>query len=92
MSDFLCGAFGIEQTSNHLPERPEGDSCIVITPRTSNGNARSGYARSQGRRADEADMNYRGYRNNNTYQSAGKTLLRYDKTMLDFTISLKYVQ
>ncbi|XP_028405303.1 protein maelstrom homolog [Dendronephthya gigantea] len=69
MSDFLCGAFGIEQTSNHLPERPEGDCCVVLTPRTSNGNARAGNARSRGRRVDEADMNYRDYRNNNTYQS-----------------------
>ena len=69
LSDFLCGAFGIEQTSNHLPERPDGDSCTVITPRIANSNSRPSSARSQARKEDEANMDYRGYRNNNNYQS-----------------------
>ncbi|CAB3993951.1 Hypothetical predicted protein [Paramuricea clavata] len=72
LSDFLCGAFGIEQTSNHLPERPDGDSCTVITPRTANSNSRPSSARSQARKDDEANMDYRGYRNNNNYQSGGR--------------------
>lgn len=33
LSDFLCAAFGIEMTSNHLPERPDGESCTVVTPK-----------------------------------------------------------
>ena len=66
LSDFLCGAFGIEQTSNHLPERPDGDSCTVITPAS---NSRANSARSQTRNEDKGQMDYRAYRDNNNYQS-----------------------
>ena len=68
LSDFLCDAFGIERTSNHLPERPDVDSCTVITPRIGKSNSETTGGRSQGRKENDADMHYHGHRNNNTYQ------------------------
>ena len=68
LSDFLCDAFGIERTSSHLPERPDVDSCTVITPRIGKSNSEPSGGRSQGRKQNDTDMDYRGNRNNNPYQ------------------------
>lgn len=57
MSDVLCRAFDIELTSKHVPERPDGDTCVVITPWMSTGR----YSKNDGQTIDVQERT--GYRN-----------------------------